>query len=148
MLEVNKGRASSHTDVRTATEDEPSAAETLAYAQGVVRRQIVVFLLFVLLSAGLGIVFFLRAVPIYTANTTLLVATQRLDVFQQPAVSSEMSIQEMGAMESQVELLKSDQIARAVIEKLRLWQDPEIRFDWEAGVFDGVIAEVFSCIVS
>ena len=128
MLEANKDRASLHSEVGRVTEDEPSAAELLAFARGIVRRQIFIFLLFALLGAGLGIVFFLRAVPTYTATTTLLIATQRLDVFQQPAIANEMNIQDMGAMESQVEFLKSDQVALAVIEKLRLWQDP--RFVW------------------
>jgi succinoglycan biosynthesis transport protein ExoP len=124
MLQTNRDQSSARGGPSAVTAEEPSIAEMLAYALGVVRRQGLVVVLFALLGLALGAVFFLKAVPAYTATATLLVDTHKLDVLQQPAVSSEMSIQSYGAMESQVELLKSDQVALAVIKNLRLWEDP------------------------
>jgi polysaccharide biosynthesis transport protein len=126
MLEANKDQIAPPRDPRAA--DESSSAEKFTNAIGVARRQIFFVLLFAVLGTGLGAVFFLKAAPTYTATATLLVDTRKIEILQQPAVSSEMPIQSMGAMESQVELLKSDEVALAVIKKLRLWEDP--RFIW------------------
>jgi len=62
---------------------------------------------------------------------------------QQPAVSTEMPIQGMGAMESQVELLKSDEVALAVIRKLKLWEDPRFVGDGKPGIVRGLISKYF-----
>ena len=67
MLEIKR-------NLRTLDEtaaNEPSAAELFTYALGVVRRQMLVVLLFAMLGAGLGAITFLRATPPYTASATL-----------------------------------------------------------------------------
>ena len=97
--------------------DEPSAAETIARGLGIVRRQIFVVFAFALLGLALGGIFFAQAAPKYTATATLLVDTRKMELVQQPAVYNDMSIQSIGAMESQVELLKSDEVALRVIKK-------------------------------
>ncbi len=111
--------------------DEPSTAETIARGLGIVRRQFFVVFAFALLGLALGGIFFVRATPKYTATATLLVDTRKMELVQQPAVYNDMSIQSMGAMESQVELLKSDEVALRVIKKLNLSDDP--RFIGDGG---------------
>ena len=88
------------------------------------RRQIFVVLAFALLGAALGGVYFLRAPPKYTATATLLADTRKMELIQQPTVYNQAPIQSIGAMETQVELLRSDEVARRVIKKLNLSQDP------------------------
>jgi succinoglycan biosynthesis transport protein ExoP len=132
MLELNN-RMSQPTALQAAT-DEPSASELLAYAIGTIRRQIIVVLLLAMLGVLLGAVFFLRATPAYTASATLLVDTRKIDILQQPVLSSDMPIQAQGAMESQVELLKSNEVALAVIQKLSLWDDPRFVGNGKPGV--------------
>ena len=134
MLELNRVHTSLDGRVDAITENEPSAAESFAYVLGIVRRQIFVVLLFGTLGAGLGVFTFLKAAPTYTATATLLVDTHKIDVLQQPAVSSEMPIGSIGAMESQIELLKSDEVALSVIRKLRLWEDPRFVGDEKPGI--------------
>jgi succinoglycan biosynthesis transport protein ExoP len=104
--------------------DEPSTAETIAFGLGIVRRQAFVVFAFALLGAALGGVFFVHATPKYTATATLLVDTHKIELVQQPTVYDETSMQSTGAMESQVELLKSDEVALRVIRKLKLSEDP------------------------
>ena len=111
--------------------DEPSTAETIARGLGIVRRQFFVVFAFALLGLALGAFFFVRAAPKYTATATLLVDTRKMELVQQPAVYNDMSIQSMGAMESQVELLKADEVALRVIKKLNLSDDP--RFIGDGG---------------
>ena len=104
--------------------DETSAAELLANALGVVRRQVFVVFGFALLGVALGGIYLALASPKYTATAKLLVDTRKMELIQQPAVYDEASIQSIGAMESQVELLRSDEVALRVIRKLNLAEDP------------------------
>ena len=104
--------------------DEPSAAETIARGLGVVRRQIFVVLAFAILGVALGAFYVLKAPPKYTATVTLLADTRKMELIQQPTVYNEASIQSVGAMETQVELLRSDEVALSVIKKLNLSEDP------------------------
>jgi polysaccharide biosynthesis transport protein len=111
-------------DLSPIATDEPSTAEMIAYSLGIVRRQAFVVFAFALLGATLGGIFFLQASPKYTATATLLVDTRKIELIQQPTVYNETSMQSIGEMESQVELLKSDEVALRVIRKLNLSEDP------------------------
>jgi polysaccharide biosynthesis transport protein len=104
--------------------DEPSAAETIARGLGIVRRQIFVVLAFAVLGVAFGTIYVLKSPPKYTATVTLLADTRKIDLVQQPTVSDEASIQSVGAMETQVELLRSDEVALGVIKKLNLSENP------------------------
>ena len=104
--------------------DEPSAAETIARGLGIVRRQIFLVLAFALLGVALGAIYVLKSPPKYTATVTLLADTRKIELVQQPTVYNEASIQSVGAMETQVELLRSDEVALRVIKKLNLSEDP------------------------
>ncbi len=143
MLQLNKD----HTPVDGRPDafeaNEPSMAETFTYALGVVRRQIFAVLLFAMLGTGLSLLIFLKAEPPYTATATLLVDTHKIDILQQSAVSTEMSIGAIGAMESQIELLKSDQVALSVIKKLRLWEDPRFVGDGKPGIVSRLAYQYF-----
>ena len=143
MLELNREPVSRLSSPR-ATADEPSAAELLAYVVGVARRQMSVVLLLAIFGAVVGAVFFLRAAPTYTATATLLVDTHKIDILQQQStVSNELSIQSMGAMESQVELLRSNEVALAVIKKFRLWQDPRFVGNGKPGIATALVHKYF-----
>ena len=104
--------------------DGPSTTEKFSHALGVVRRQILVFLILALLGSALGVIFFVQAPQKFTATATLLIDTRKIEIFQQPAVSDQLSMQAIGAVESQVELLRSDEVALRVIKKLNLAEDP------------------------
>jgi polysaccharide biosynthesis transport protein len=146
MLQLNKDRVSLDGGGEAVASNGPSAAESFTYALGIVRRQIFVFVLFAILGISLGVVFFLRAAPTYTATATLLIDTHTIDILQQPAVSSEMPIGAMGAMESQIQLLKSDEVALSVIRKLRLWEDQRFVGNGKPGIVQGLIYEYFPAL--
>jgi polysaccharide biosynthesis transport protein len=73
---------------------------------------------------ALGAIYVLKSPPKYTATVTLLADTRKIELVQQPTVYDEASIQSVGAMETQVELLRSDEVALRVIKKLNLAEDP------------------------
>jgi succinoglycan biosynthesis transport protein ExoP len=119
--------------------DEPSAAETIARGLGIVRRQILVVMAFALLGVALGGLYILKAAPKFIATATLLADTRKIELFQQPTVYSEASIQSIGAMETQVELLRSDEVARRVIKKLNLSEDPRFLGSHRKGVLRSLL---------
>jgi polysaccharide biosynthesis transport protein len=142
MLDANKGQPSLLSEESRAAADEPSAAEMFAYALGVVRRQVLLVVLLAVAGTVLGAFFFVKSPPKYTATAMLLVDTRKIDILQQPAVSTEMPIQSMGAMESQVALLKSDEIALAVIKKLNLLEDPRFMGTGRPGTLTTILRKV------
>ncbi len=111
-------------EIAAIAADEPTASELFAHALGVVRRQIFVVLGLALVGAALGVISFIQAPQKFTATATLLINTRKIEIFQQPAVSDQLSMQAIGAVESQVELLRSDEVALRVIKKLNLAEDP------------------------
>jgi polysaccharide biosynthesis transport protein len=70
-----------------------------------------------------ALIYVATASPRYTATTDLMTDTKRSPAYG-TAGTPDTSV-DMVVVESQVETLKSDKIALAVIDKLRLWNDPE-----------------------
>jgi len=124
MLDGKRGAYFAPSESAPIVADDASAAETIAHALGIVRRQIWGVVVFALLGLALGGLYVLKAPPKYTATATLLADTRKLEVVQQPTVYNEASIvQSGGGMETQVELMKSDEVALRVIKKLHLSED-------------------------
>ena len=125
MLKANESQLSPRDELGAGAPDESSGEDLFSYAIGFARRQIWVVLIFALLGAGVGMVFLLKAKPNYTAAATLLLDTRKIQISQQPAISPQMSLESSAAVESQLEILQSEEIALAVIKKLQLSEDPE-----------------------
>ena len=123
-------------------EHEPSAAETIARGLGIVRRQIFVVLAFAVLGAALGALYVLKAPPKYTATVTLLADTRKIELVQQPTVYDQATIQSAGAMETQVELLRSDEVALRVIKKLNLSEDPRFVGSHRQNVLQSLLGSI------
>lgn len=126
MLDAKRGAYLVSSEPAPTAADEPSAAETIARGLEIVRRQIFVVLAFALLGVALGGIYVLKAPPKYTATVTLLADTRKIELVERPTVYNEAPIQSIGAMETQVELLRSDEVALRVIKKLNLLEDPKI----------------------
>lgn len=101
--------------------DTLSGAEALHLFLNFWRRQSHIILFFVFLTTALGVIYLIFARPIYTAQAQLLIDPHRVELFvQRPSIPTDTT-----EVESQVEILKSENIASAVIEKLHLTEDPE-----------------------
>jgi polysaccharide biosynthesis transport protein len=88
------------------------------------RRQFSVIAFAVAIMIALGVIYVFTTAPSYTATADLLIDTTRVQLFQQQSMFSDLPI-DTGTVESQVEILKSDSLALAVIKKLDLAHDPE-----------------------
>ena len=122
MLQFSKEQA--ETSRERAASDSITAAESLQSIVNFFRRQSSVFLFATFLTTALGVIYLVTARPIFTGQAQLLIDTHNVQALQ---VSSQQPFFPIDTLqvESQVGVLKSENIASAVIEKLHLAQDPE-----------------------
>ncbi len=102
-----------------------SLAEWVELIRGFFRRQysLIVFCLAAMIA--LTLVHGYTTAPRYTAHAMLLIDTAKMRVLQQQeSFMSELPL-DTAQVETQLELLKSEGIALAVIKELRLTEDPE-----------------------
>ena len=76
----------------------------------------------------------------YTAVTTLIIDTRKVQLFQQQSLFNDTPV-DAGTVETQVEILKSENIALKVIKDLHLADDPEF-----GGGSPGIISSVMNSI--
>jgi uncharacterized protein involved in exopolysaccharide biosynthesis len=93
-----------------------SPAEFLAKGVAFIRRRLSIILLTCLLTLGVALLYLIAAVPTFTANAQLIVDSKA-------ASGDAASVSTI--VESQIAILKSAGVARAVIQKLGLADDPE-----------------------
>jgi succinoglycan biosynthesis transport protein ExoP len=117
-----------------------SGAEGLQAFLGFVRRQFAVVLFVTLLALALGVIYVATARPSYTAQAQLLIDARKVQIFQQQSVLGDNPI-DTAQVESQTEILRSENIASAVVKNLDLVNDPEF-----VGSGGGFLGAVFGAI--
>jgi len=120
MLQRNKNFVN-----RESTVSEFAAlVEVLESFAGFVRRQFPVILFVLLLTLAVVAVFLFATPPRYAAQAKLIIDSRKVQLFQQQSVLGEIPV-ESATVESQIEILKSENIALSVIKDLHLIEDPE-----------------------
>jgi uncharacterized protein involved in exopolysaccharide biosynthesis len=94
----------------------PAPAVSLVEVVAFLRRRLSIILLTCLATLGVAIIYLTVAVPTFIADAELIIDL-KTSAWQPTAVST--------IVESQIEIIKSESIASAVIEKLALAEDPE-----------------------
>ncbi len=107
-----------------ATAEMLSSADLIQLLVGFVRRQFTVIIFATFLMSALGIIYVVTARPSFTAEAQLLIDAHKLQIFQQQSILGDLPV-DVAQVESQVEILKSENIAAAVIKNLHLTEDPE-----------------------
>jgi succinoglycan biosynthesis transport protein ExoP len=87
------------------------------------RRQLTLIIAVVILSLALGVAYVLVAPKKYTSETSVLVDMRRPGLFNN-GQGLQLSTVDSSAIDSQVELLRSERVALRVIQKLNLLEDP------------------------
>ena len=82
----------------------------------------------------------ITARPSFTAQAQLLIDARKVQVFQQQSILGDIPI-DTAQVESQVEVLKSENVALAVIKNLHLTEDPEF-----VGSGGGLLGTLFSFV--
>ena len=115
------------TQDQPAVQREPQFAlpeETLEQIVSFIRRQFRIIVFVALVGISLGAVYLATTPVSYTAQVMLLIDSRKVQLFQQQSVLGDIPI-DTASVDSQVEVLKSENVALSVIKDLHLTQDPE-----------------------
>ena len=112
----------------TSTRDVPSSAELsladlFTKAIGFIRRQFLVILSVVPLTVGLAAVYIFTTPPLYSAHARIMIDTGKVQLFKQAILGDDPVNSAM--VDSQLEILRSDNFLLSIVKNLRLTQDPE-----------------------
>ena len=134
-------------DRNFSTDEDRSLTPVEAGARGfytrVFRHQLRLIALITASSLALAVLYLLLAVPIYVATASVVIDMRKAQVLDpQLAARAEMSVTD-DVVQTEIELLKSDNVARGVITKLHLIDDPEFA-GYPPGFFGSLIARVRS----
>jgi polysaccharide biosynthesis transport protein len=132
MLNATKGQFASYKDQSLtyresdlATREGLSGADALELLTGCLRRQWWIILVMIAVGVSAGASFLLKFPPNFSATAELLIDNRKFQLTQQPPIFAEAPVEAATALDSQLELLKSENIVLSVIKKLDLWEDPE-----------------------
>ncbi|MBR2118637.1 MAG: exopolysaccharide biosynthesis protein [Afipia sp.] len=104
--------------------DYVSPDQIVSSVVGFIRRQYPIVLATLAAALLVGACYLLIMRSTYTAQSTLIIDTRKIQAFQSQSLFNEVPI-DSPAVESQVEIIKSDNIARSVIRDLHLANEPE-----------------------
>jgi len=121
---LQRNQISPSVDLRHRPAELPSLAETFDAFVIYLHRQYWVILGTAALCLFGGICYVMTAAPSYTALATMIIDTRKFQVFQQQSLVNDIPV-DSTAVESQVEILKSENVALSVIRDLKLTEDPE-----------------------
>ena len=107
-------------EAQSPPETEIGLPQLLAF----LRRQRWVIALSILGAFALGVVYLVVTPASYVASSTLLIDPRKVAIFSSGNVLEDASISNSG-VETQVQVLQSGRIARAVVDKLNLTQDAD-----------------------
>jgi succinoglycan biosynthesis transport protein ExoP len=141
MLQIDKTRPA--VEPAAPASDVVSPEQLYASFMAFVRRQFPAIVFVMLLVLGLATVYIFTTPPRYTGEAVLIIDTHKLNLFQQQnSMGIDMPV-DTAMVDSQVEILKSENIALSVIKDLHLIDNPEF-----VGSGGGLIGAVFGLVSS
>ncbi len=142
MLQVNKPTSEINREY-IGVESPPS--ETLTSYLDVVRRQFPTMVAIVSACVILGLLYLFTAAPQFTSTASMVIDTRKVQLFQQQSMLGDIAV-DSATVETQVEILKSENISLAVIRDLHLIDDPEFAGSGGGllGTIIGAVAGLFS----
>jgi polysaccharide biosynthesis transport protein len=123
MLQVPNIKPISESHVSRSTETI-STADMVDRIVSLVRRRFGILVLIFSLSVICGVVYLYTSPSKFLAQAELLIDTKKTQVFQQQSLAGDYSM-DSSAVDSQIEVLMSENIATAVIKDLHLTSDAE-----------------------
>ena len=121
MLQIT---SQNRTEQGRGWEASSSAAEFYAASIGFLRRQFPIITFVLLLCIGVGVVYILTSESHYTGRAVLIVETPKIQLLQSQAPLSDPAMSS-ASVDTQIEILNSDDIALSVIKELHLDEDAE-----------------------
>ena len=125
MLQTERNPAALTVASRSEQAEDGGIGELVNFAIALLRRQYVVILIIAALALAASIVYLRVAPPTYTAQVQILLGAQsRADFVQQQSLLAASAV-DGPQIETTIQILKSRAIAVAVINQLKLADDPD-----------------------
>jgi polysaccharide biosynthesis transport protein len=126
MLQTDRNHLRSyHESEPAASEAAPSIPELITSSFGFIRRRLLIVILTFAAVTAVGEPIVLKLVQAkFIATATVFIDNRKYQMFQHQSMVGDTAIDSY-ALESQIEILKSENIALAVVRKLHLAEDPE-----------------------
>ena len=121
---------------------EPASVDFFSVL-GILMRRWVTIVAVLFGSVAIGTAFLLVTPPWYVGKSNLLLDTRKLQLFEKQSVVGEVNF-DSPIVDSQIELLKSDAVALAVVQDLKLTEDPE--FSGQGASFFGSLMASFKSL--
>ena len=137
MLEVNNRPVTGGQEYNGTAASSP--VEDLTTYINIVRRQFPTILVVISCAIALGLIYLFTATPKFTATARMVIDTSKFKLFQQQTYG-DLAV-DPATTETQVEILKSENISLAVIKDLHLTDDPEF-----VGAGGGLVGAVFGLV--
>ncbi|SFK75508.1 polysaccharide biosynthesis tyrosine autokinase [Methylocapsa palsarum] len=119
--------------------------EGVNFAIKTLRRQLPIVSVIMLCSLALALLYLFNTPPMFTAEGAMVIDTRKVQILQMGAqnqsVLGDLQI-DASTVQTQVEVLKSDNIGLAVIRKLKLTEDPEF-----VGPGKGIISRILRFVL-
>ncbi|MBW5438822.1 polysaccharide biosynthesis tyrosine autokinase [Bradyrhizobium canariense] len=141
MLQVNKPTSEINRDFA----EDSSPSQTLTSYLDIVRRQFPTIIAIVSACVILALLYLFTAAPLFTSSASMVIDTRKVQLFQQQSILGDVAV-DSATVETQVEILKSENISLAVIRDLHLTEDPE--FTGSGGGLLGSIVSAASGVFS
>ncbi|MCK1663451.1 polysaccharide biosynthesis tyrosine autokinase [Bradyrhizobium sp. 151] len=139
MLQVNKPSSEIN---RGYSEVDSSPAQTLTSYVDIIRRQFPTIVAIVSACVILAVLYLFTAAPQFSSTASMVIDTRKVQLFQQQSVLGDVAV-DSATVETQVEILKSENISLAVIRDLHLIDDPEF-----TGSGGGVLGSILGFVGS
>jgi succinoglycan biosynthesis transport protein ExoP len=108
----------------SSAENGGSSLEGLTFAIKIIKQQFPVILLVVACVVALSMIYLFSAQPRFTATAALVIDTRKGGLFQQQSLLGDMAI-DPTLVDTQVEILQSENVSLAVIKDMHLTEDQE-----------------------
>lgn len=142
MLQVNKPTSEIN---RAFAEADGSPSQTLTSYLDIIRRQFPTMVAIVSACVILAVLYLFTASPKFTSTASMVIDTRKVQLFQQQSILGDIGV-DSATVETQVEILKSENISLAVIRDLHLIEDPE--FTGAGGSLLGSVLGIASGLLS
>ncbi|MCA1433517.1 polysaccharide biosynthesis tyrosine autokinase [Bradyrhizobium sp. BRP20] len=110
---------------RDFSEGEQGAShQDIRFYADIIRRQFPTVLAIASATLLVAIVYLFTAAPLFTSTASMVIDTRKLQLFQQQSLLGDVAL-DTSTVETQVEILKSENVSLAVIRDLHLIDDEE-----------------------
>ncbi|WP_048709866.1 GNVR domain-containing protein [Microvirga massiliensis] len=123
MLQMPTRKPIEDTRIVPAGERDSNEYFDLRYIFGAIRRQSKLIMGLAVIGLIVGIIYVATSIPLYTTTTSIIIDRRQVRAVQDVSAVTDIGLDAPVVVDSQVEVLKSERIALAVVDQLNLVSD-------------------------